>query len=144
MNERSIFLEALEKNDPSDRTAFLDNVCAGDQALRQRIESLLKSHLEAGSFLGKLAPERVAEELANQPTADETQANALESNQASDDLGFLTPSEKPDAHQSGCLKRDLSRQLIRASGYGIRSISATRQRRRGEPNLQGSWDARYG
>jgi hypothetical protein len=48
----------------SQRSSFLDEACAGDDALRRRVEALLKSHVEAGSFLGKLAPERVAEELA--------------------------------------------------------------------------------
>jgi hypothetical protein len=62
----------LDKDDPTQRSAFLDTACAGDDALRQRVEALLKSHLEAGSFLGKLAPERVAEELAMQQAADRT------------------------------------------------------------------------
>ena len=33
MNERSIFIAALEKDDPADRAAFLDQACAGDRLL---------------------------------------------------------------------------------------------------------------
>src|SRR5262249_45191817 len=51
MPERSIFLNALEKSDPAARAAYLDRACAGQPELRQRIEELLRSHEEAGTFL---------------------------------------------------------------------------------------------
>jgi serine/threonine protein kinase len=51
MHEQSLFIEALEKNDPVERAAFLDRVCAGDPALRQRIDRLLQYHQQSGSFL---------------------------------------------------------------------------------------------
>src|SRR5262245_19736836 len=51
MSERTIFLTALDTGDPAARAAYLDRACAGDTALRQRIEALLQSHSEAGSFL---------------------------------------------------------------------------------------------
>src|SRR5262249_16672406 len=51
MSDRTVFLAALERSDPAERTAYLDEVCAGDPALRQRVEALLRSHEEAGSFL---------------------------------------------------------------------------------------------
>src|SRR6516165_5194700 len=96
MNERSIFLEPLDKEDPTERSTFLDTACAGDDELRQRVEALLKSHAEAGNFLGKLAPQLLAEELPLPQTAemqDETRANG----QMDMDLGFLTPTDKTDA-----------------------------------------------
>jgi hypothetical protein len=96
MSERSIFLEALDKEDPTERSTFLDTACAGDDELRQRVEALLKSHAEAGNFLGKLAPQLLAEELPLPQTAEmqgETPANG----QVNMDLGFLTPSDKTDA-----------------------------------------------
>src|SRR5262245_59288937 len=52
-DEESIFAEALEKKPGAERGSFLDTVCNGDAALRARIENLLKSHSEAGSFLGR-------------------------------------------------------------------------------------------
>jgi len=47
---RVIFAEALEKTAPSDRAAYLDRACAGDAALRQRVDALLAAHKEAGEF----------------------------------------------------------------------------------------------
>jgi serine/threonine protein kinase len=51
MQAQSIFIEALEKTDPAERAAFLDRVCAGDMALRQRIDRLLQQHRTDDSFL---------------------------------------------------------------------------------------------
>ena len=51
MQEQSIFIEALDKEDPAERAAFLAQVCASDPALRQRIERLLQRHQQADSFL---------------------------------------------------------------------------------------------
>jgi WD40 repeat protein len=50
-NVKAIFLAALEKTTPVERTAFLDDACAGDPALRQRVEELLRANDESGSFL---------------------------------------------------------------------------------------------
>jgi hypothetical protein len=96
MNERSIFLEALDQADPTQWSAYLDKACAGDAALRQRVEALLKTHSEAGGFLDKLAPERVAEELGRQPVGEETQGDTPGNDKAGEDLGFLAPADKPD------------------------------------------------
>jgi hypothetical protein len=51
MSERTIFLTALDKDNPSERSAYLNSACAGEPALRRRVEALLKSHDDAGSFL---------------------------------------------------------------------------------------------
>ena len=51
MSERSIFIAALEKDDATERAAYLDQACAGDELLRARIERLLKAHEPADSFL---------------------------------------------------------------------------------------------
>src|SRR6516162_2105032 len=96
MNERSIFLEALDQADPTQRSAYLDEACAGDAALRQRVEALLKTHSEAGGFLDKLAPERVAAELGRQQVGEETQGASPGNDKAGEDLGFLIPADKPD------------------------------------------------
>jgi serine/threonine protein kinase/tetratricopeptide (TPR) repeat protein len=50
MNERSIFFEALDIDDPAARAAYLDRAC-GDPAVRQRVERLLQAHTAAGDFL---------------------------------------------------------------------------------------------
>jgi serine/threonine protein kinase/tetratricopeptide (TPR) repeat protein len=51
MQEQVIFIEALEKEDPGERSAFLNRVCAGDPALRRRIERLLCRHEQTDSLL---------------------------------------------------------------------------------------------
>src|SRR5260221_10856909 len=51
MNEESIFMEALQKQTPQERAAFLDQVCGSNPELRYSVEMLLKAHDKAGHFL---------------------------------------------------------------------------------------------
>src|SRR5262245_20990594 len=95
MNERSIFMEALEKDASAQRSSFLDEVCAGDTALRQRVEALLHSHEQAGEFMGRPAPERLVQELNNTDKVGETRAEVPADDNESEALGFLSPSDKP-------------------------------------------------
>src|SRR5438552_3462548 len=54
MTERELFEAALEL--PSEaRLTYVEGVCAGDPALRQRLEDLLRQHAQAASFLEKPA-----------------------------------------------------------------------------------------
>jgi hypothetical protein len=55
-----LFLAAIEQ-DPDRRAAFLDEVCAGNSALRAEVESLVVSHEQAGSFMEAPAYEAEAE-----------------------------------------------------------------------------------
>jgi WD40 repeat protein len=96
MSERTIFVAALEKSTPEQRSAFLDEACAGDAALRERTEALLRSHEQGGSFLGQPVPERVAAALAKPEGAAETQGEPPDPDVAREVLPFLTPSDKPD------------------------------------------------
>jgi eukaryotic-like serine/threonine-protein kinase len=48
---KSIFFEALERNDPAARAAYLDGACGDDAVLRRRVETLLAAHDGAGRFL---------------------------------------------------------------------------------------------
>jgi WD40 repeat protein/serine/threonine protein kinase len=61
MNERTIFLNALDEVDPERRRAYLDFACAGNPALRSRIEALLQSHQELDTFLEVPAIEQIVE-----------------------------------------------------------------------------------
>lgn len=47
----ALFCEALEKESPDERTAFLDAACADDPDLRTQVEALLDVHGRLGSFL---------------------------------------------------------------------------------------------
>jgi serine/threonine protein kinase len=54
-NVKEVFLAVVEKASGPERAAFLDEVCAGDPGLRQRVEALLKAHDDPRSFLEKPA-----------------------------------------------------------------------------------------
>jgi WD40 repeat protein/serine/threonine protein kinase len=51
MNERDLFMAALQVEDAAERAAYLKRACAGDDALRQRVDALLAALEQAGSFL---------------------------------------------------------------------------------------------
>jgi hypothetical protein len=55
MNEESLFVAALEKSTASEREAFLEAACAGDVALRQRVELLLAAHDKTLGILDQTA-----------------------------------------------------------------------------------------
>ena len=46
---KPIFLEAVERHAPDQWPAFLDRACAGQLALRGRVEALLEAHREVGT-----------------------------------------------------------------------------------------------
>ncbi len=56
MSERSLFLAALDIDNPSERSAYLEQACAGDPVLRAQIEQLLKAHQQSGLFMERPAP----------------------------------------------------------------------------------------
>ena len=56
MTEKTLFAQALEKL-PEERCAFLNEACRDDTELRQRVEQLLRSREEVGSFLAQSAEE---------------------------------------------------------------------------------------
>jgi serine/threonine protein kinase/tetratricopeptide (TPR) repeat protein len=53
---RSIFLEAVEQCTPDQWGAFLQQACAGDEALRRRVDMLLRAHQQPNSLLDCPAP----------------------------------------------------------------------------------------
>src|SRR6185503_17695621 len=44
-------LESALEHDPSERDAFLDEACAGDEGLRAEVEALIDSHTRSGDFI---------------------------------------------------------------------------------------------
>ena len=57
MDEKSLFLEALDIEDPREREVWIEAKCAGDPRLQRRVKELLARHSEAESFLEAPAPE---------------------------------------------------------------------------------------
>src|SRR5262245_3419737 len=71
MNEREIFVAALQIDDPVHRAAHLDEACRANAALRQRIEHLLENYKQAGSFLDSPAAEAPMSAFAKTVTGGE-------------------------------------------------------------------------
>ena len=63
MSEQTIFLSALEYSGP-ERTAYLDQACAGNEPLRRQVDGLLAAHDRSGEFLNQPA----VDQIAAQPT----------------------------------------------------------------------------
>src|SRR3989441_7954951 len=61
---KQIFQSALERN-PAERSAFLNQACADDSALRSQVESLIASHDQAGDSIEAMAAEAATEMLAD-------------------------------------------------------------------------------
>jgi eukaryotic-like serine/threonine-protein kinase len=51
MNERDIFIEALQRPEQTARQGYLDEACGADTCLRRGVEALLRKHAHAGAFL---------------------------------------------------------------------------------------------
>jgi serine/threonine protein kinase/tetratricopeptide (TPR) repeat protein len=56
MNERDLFVQALDIQDRSERAGFLDQACRNQPALRAAVEQLLQAHERAGTFLNQSPP----------------------------------------------------------------------------------------
>ena len=86
LNERDVFINALQKG-PTERTAYLDEACAANPALRRRIDLLLEAHDDPDSFLdlppavdatsiGTLGQDRPLTLADDAAAPDESQATA--------------------------------------------------------------------
>lgn len=77
MTEREIFETALDFEGPSERAAYLSDACGNDETLRMRVESLLRSHEKAASFLNTPVVEQIVGEGKR--------------------IDFLAPSQRPES-----------------------------------------------
>src|SRR5947209_20044282 len=66
---KTLLQSALER-EPGERPAFLAAACAGDESLREEVESFIISHEQAGGFIEEPAFEVMAESLENNPAED--------------------------------------------------------------------------
>ncbi len=115
MNERDLFLSALEIEDLEARQAHLQEVCADDSELLARVEALLVSHESQSQFLNTPVVEQISEDsdkgLDLTLACDESSSDTIESTstepetiiQDNEDMideilsGILKPSSRPDS-----------------------------------------------
>lgn len=116
MNERELFLSALEIDDPQARQAHLESACAGDVGLLARVTALLASHEGDSRFLNIPVVQQIADEaaegpegtiaLGNSPTPDAAKLPSKAGSLTPEDrdkldnetlLGCLQPSSRPDS-----------------------------------------------
>src|SRR5436190_14079747 len=116
MNERDIFLAALEQPTAEARSEYLSLACAGDPALQQRVEGLLQMHEKTGEFLQKPLVERLVEGVAALEAAAETVRDPSASPRGRDGLGFLSPSDQPGS--LGRLGHYEVQEVIGSGGMG--------------------------
>ena len=106
MTERAIFEAAIEITNLIKREAFLNEACAGDAALRERLEVLLASHGKASQFLNVPVVEQIQQsgddassQTTMMPKSDAPQAREEDDGDsernAGPDISFLQPSSKP-------------------------------------------------
>src|SRR5262245_38172119 len=84
--EETLFAGALSLPAP-ERAAFLERECGGDSALRQRVESLLAAHAEAGTFIDQPVGGQETVQLG-------TEAILLQSEQGGERIGRYKLLEK--------------------------------------------------
>src|SRR5437868_5923018 len=108
MSERDIFTAALQITDQAAQLAYLDEACAGDEAMRRRIEVLLRTHKKVGDYLEQPAVEQMAPTMARaEPGGDD----------GNDALGFLRPSTRPDS--MGRLDHYEILEVLGTGGFGV-------------------------
>ena len=125
MNERVIFDAAVEIVDPSARRAFIEKACAGNPEQLAAVEALLKSHVEAGSFLEVPAAKQIAQSPEDSSTTDDktrissseigSEENVQDGPQ--NDLSFLQPSSKPGS--IGLLGHYEVLQVLGQGAFGV-------------------------
>jgi len=117
LNEKSVFLAALELADGCQRAAYLNKACSGNSLFRKRIEALLVEHERSGQFLS--VP--VLEQLAAGQDSQESEVTITTQGSGNQpepiDFSFLEPSDEPNS--LGKLGHYEVRQLIGRGGCGI-------------------------
>ncbi|MCW5554801.1 MAG: serine/threonine protein kinase [Verrucomicrobiae bacterium] len=122
LNEREIFLEALELPTPEARAAYLQGACGHDVTLRREVDKLLKEHYSDDSLLAgpALEGERVSEAG---PPASESPAQVIGRYKLLEKIGEGGFGEVWMAEQREPVKRRVAVKIIKL-GMDSRQIVA--------------------
>ncbi|MFL5240707.1 MAG: protein kinase domain-containing protein [Gemmataceae bacterium] len=142
MSEDSIFAEALRKRTAAERTAFLNEACGANTALRQEVEALLLAHDQAGDFLAEpfiqtaptapvpLAGEAVSAETMDSPSQSEAPGTSIGPYRILQRLGEGGMGAVYVAEQQEPVKRRVALKVIKPgmdSAYVLARFAAERQ-----------------
>jgi serine/threonine protein kinase len=99
MSERDIFTAARHLTDPAARSAYLEEACGGDPALRGRVVALLRAHERPDSLLDApdAAPPEPGGTTTRAPGAEPAGRPTRTPPEGADALAFLAPPGRPDA-----------------------------------------------
>ena len=113
MQERDLFIAALEIDDPAARREYLDTACADNPALRERIERLLNRVGEAADFLDHPAAD-LCEDSGHELLAGSREIKQL-------DASFTVITEPNDTSPTQCVTPPqlLVTQFDKAHGAAI-------------------------
>src|SRR5262245_20956525 len=117
MNEKVVFIAALQKESPAEREAYLNEACLGNETLRRGVQALLERHERAGSFLDTPIIQRAAEEVAGPASSADTQGDSPGGGEGGNALDFLALS--PKAGCLGCLGHYEVTEVIGRGGMGV-------------------------
>lgn len=135
MQEQELFLAVSEIEDAAERDAYLQQKCAGNDELRQRVETLLDAHWNGSRFLLTPAVNQMAGDDSNSTvnleaattdgesldrTHDRESQRTVDANAQNLDeilLRFLAPSSKPGV--LGRLANYEVREVLGRGAFGI-------------------------
>src|SRR5262249_11326298 len=85
MTERTIFLAALDIDDPVERAEYVARACGNDAGLHGQVEDLLNAHRQPRGFMAQPAPALVA--TIDQPPATEAPGTEVGPYRALEQIG---------------------------------------------------------
>lgn len=120
MNERDIFLAALEISNQEELSAYLDQACAGNAELRAQVQGLLEMHFETSQFLETpaAASESVIEQTIVTDSASEGHHGYVDNDSGEAIFRkYLRPSTRPG--YLGCLGHYHIEEILGCGAFGI-------------------------
>ncbi|MEQ1904806.1 MAG: alpha/beta fold hydrolase [Pirellulaceae bacterium] len=126
MNEREIFLAALQIEDPEERSLFLDRICESKDLVRKRLNQLLEAHSKSQNAVDRVAAFIAGEVSSGNSNSTEENAATEETSHAllqkalgevfkSPDKGLVKPGKKASVPTGTQLAHY---QIVERIGYG--------------------------
>jgi hypothetical protein len=103
-------IQALEKDDPAERVAFLDRACATDHGLRERIKRLLARH---ASVPGSEAPSALAGTAAFESTGAECSGTIIGAYKLLEEIGESGVGVVYMAEQTRPVRRKVALKILK-------------------------------